>query len=345
MKELDLILKNIKNKEVLPIYFFHGEEPYFIDAAVKVLEHDFLEEDEKAFNQTVVYGKDTSYQEILSLARQFPMMGDRQVIIVKEAQDLKFNEDENRVLETYVENPVPSTVLVFAHKHKKLDSRKKAAKALDKAKALFLSESVRDSNLPKWIADECAQLEIKIAPNISNLLAEYLGNDLSRIANELNKLKIILKDGEMLDGTIVENHIGISKEYNVFELQKALGTKNADAAFRIAHFMGKNPKNNPFVMMLANLYSYFSNVIIYQTMAGQPPQAIASQMGVNPYFIKDYAESARLYPLKHATRVISILREFDMKGKGLGAVNMGEAELIKELVYKIINVDKIKMKV
>lgn len=345
MKELDLILKNIKNKEVLPIYFFHGEEPYFIDAAVKVLEHDFLEEDEKAFNQTVVYGKDTSYQEILSLARQFPMMGDRQVIIVKEAQDLKFNEDENRVLETYVDNPVPSTVLVFAHKHKKLDSRKKAAKALDKAKALFLSESVRDSNLPKWIADECAQLKIKIAPNISNLLAEYLGNDLSRIANELNKLKIILKEGEMLDGTIVENHIGISKEYNVFELQKALGTKNADAAFRIAHFMGKNPKNNPFVMMLANLYSYFSNVIIYQTMAGQPPQAIASQMGVNPYFIKDYAESARLYPLKHATRVISILREFDMKGKGLGAVNMGEAELIKELVYKIINVDKIKMKV
>ncbi|KFF02025.1 DNA polymerase III subunit delta [Chryseobacterium luteum] len=345
MKELDLILKNIKNKEVLPIYFFHGEEPYFIDVAIKVLEHDFLEEDEKAFNQTVVYGKDTSYQEILSLARQFPMMGDRQVIIIKEAQDLKLNEEENRILEAYVENPVPSTVLVFAHKHKKLDSRKKAAKALDKAKALFLSESVRDTNLPKWIADECAQLKIKTAPNISNLLAEYLGNDLSRIANELNKLKIILKEGEILDGTIVENHIGISKEYNVFELQKALGAKNADAAFRIAHFMGKNPKNNPFVMMLASLYSYFSNVIIYQTMAGQPPQVIASQMGVNPYFIKDYAESARLYPLKHATRVISILREFDMKGKGLGAVNMSEAELIKELVYKIINVDKIKMKV
>lgn len=345
MKELDLILKNIKNKEVLPIYFFHGEEPYFIDAAVKVLEHDFLEEDEKAFNQTVVYGKDTSYQEILSLARQFPMMGDKQLIIVKEAQDLKFNEEENRVLEAYVENPVPSTVLVFAHKHKKLDSRKKATKALDKAKALFLSESVRDTNLPKWIADECTRLTIKTAPNISHLLAEYLGNDLSRIANELNKLKIILKEGEILDGTIVESHIGISKEYNVFELQKALGTKNADAAFKIAHFMGKNPKNNPFVMMLANLYSYFSNVIIYQTMAGQSPQVIASQMGVNPYFIKDYAESARLYPLKHATRVISILREFDMKGKGLGAVNMGEAELIKELVYKIINVDKIKMKV
>lgn len=345
MKELDLILKNIKNKEVLPIYFFHGEEPYFIDVAVKALEHNFLEEDEKAFNQTVTYGKDTSYQEVLSLARQFPMMGDKQVIIVKEAQDLKFNEEENRILEAYVANPVPSTVLVFAHKHKKLDSRKKAAKALDKANALFLSESVKENNLPKWIADECAKLAIKTAPNISHLLAEYLGNDLSRIANELNKLKIILREGEVLDGTIIETHIGISKEYNIFELQKALGTKNANLAFKIAHFMGKHPKSNPFVMMLASLYNYFSNVIIYQTMMGQPPQAIASQMGVNPYFIKDYAESARLYPLKHATRVISILREFDMKGKGLGAVNMGEAELIKELVYKIIHVDKIKMKV
>lgn len=345
MKELDLILKNIKNKEVLPIYFFHGEEPYFIDLAVKALEHDFLNEDEKAFNQTVVYGKETSYQEILSLARQFPMMGDKQVIIVKEAQDLKFNEEENRILETYVTNPVPSTVLVFAHKHKKIDSRKKATKALDKAKVLFLSESVKENNLPKWISEECIKLNIKTAPNISHLLAEYLGNDLSRIANELNKLKIILKPGDVLDGKMVEDHIGISKEYNVFELQKALGTKNANAAFKIAHFMGKNPKNNPFVMMLASLYNYFSNVIIYNTMAGQPPQVIASQMGVNPYFIKDYAESARLYPLKHATRVISILREYDMKGKGLGAVNMSEAELIKELVYKIINVDKIKMKV
>jgi len=345
MKELDLILKNIKNKEVLPIYFFHGEEPYYIDVAVKALEHDFLEEDEKAFNQTVTYGKDTNYHEILSLARQFPMMGNKQVIIVKEAQDLKLNEDESKALELYVENPVPSTVLVFAHKHKKLDSRKKVTKILDKCKFLFLSEAVKDNNLPKWIADECAKLNIKTAPNISHLLAEYLGNNLSRIANELGKLKIILKEGQILDGTVVENHIGISKEYNVFELQKALGSKNATAAFKIAHFMGKNPKNNPFVMIMASLYSYFSNIIIYNTMISQPPQLIASQMGVNPYFLKDYVEAARFYPLKHATRVISILREFDMKGKGLGAVNMDDAELIKELVYKIINVDKIKMKV
>lgn len=345
MKELELILKNIKNKDVLPIYFFHGEEAFFIDVAVKALENDFLEEDEKAFNQTVVYGKDTNYAEILSLARQFPMMGDQQVIIVKEAQDLKFNEEEAKMLENYVANPVPSTVLVFAHKHKKLDSRKKVTKSLSAAKMLFLSEPVKDTNLAKWIADECTVLGIKTAPNISHLLAEYLGNDLSRISNELHKLKIILKEGEILDGSHIENHIGISKEYNVFELQKALGSKNMNQAYKIAFFMGKNPKNNPFVMMLASLYNYFSNIILYQTLMGQPPQTIASQLGINPYFVSEYANAAKLYPLKHATRVISILREFDMKGKGLGAVNQTDEQLIKEMVYKILNVDKTKVKV
>ncbi len=345
MKELELILKNIKNKEVLPIYFFHGEEPFFIDVAVKALENDFLEEDEKAFNQTVVYGKDTNYGEILSLARQFPMMGDKQVIIVKEAQDLKFNEEEAKMLETYVANPVPSTVLVFGHKHKKLDSRKKVTKALSNSKMLFLSEPVKDNNLAKWIADECNVLGIKTAPNISHLLAEYLGNDLSRISNELHKLKMILKPGEVLNETHVENHIGISKEFNVFELQKALGSKNMNQAYKIAHFMGKNPKNNPFVMMLASLYNYFSNIILYQTLIAQPPQTIASALGVHPYFVSEYANAAKLYPLKHATRVISLLREFDMKGKGLGAVNQNDEQLIKEMVYKILNVDKTKVKV
>lgn len=344
MKELELILKSIKNKEVSPIYFFHGEESYFIDVAVKVFEKSLLTEDEKAFNQTVVYGKDTSYGEILSLARQFPMMGDRQLIIVKEAQDLKFDEPEQNLFEKYIQNPVLSTVLVLAHKHKKLDKRKKIYKQLTEHRALFLSETVRDYQLPKWIADECARMKIKTAPNISHLLAEYLGNDLSRIANELNKLNIILKDGEILDGRVVENHIGISKEFNVFELQKALGAKNADAAFKIAHFMGKNPKNNPFVLMIASLYNYFSNLIIFQTMAGRPQAEIASQLGISPYFLKDYAVAARMYPLKNLTRVLSIIREFDMKSKGLGAVNLSEAELLKEMAYKIMNVDKIKSK-
>ena len=342
MKELELIFKNIKNKEFLPIYFFHGEEAYYIDIAVKALENDVLTEDEKAFNQTVVYGKDTNYNEILSLAKQYPMMGDKQLIIVKEAQDLKFNDEETKILEKYVENPVESTILVFAHKHKKVDSRKKVFKTLDKAKMLFHSEPVKDYNLAKWIDDETKNLQIKLAPGISQLLADYLGNDLSRIANELNKMKLVLKDGEVLDGKLVETHIGISKEFNVFELQKALGKKDANTAFKIAYYMGKNPKTNPIVMTIGNLYNFFSNVVLYHTVSHQSPPTIASELGINPYFVKDYAEAARLYPLKFATRIISVLREIDLKSKGLGAVNMDEGELLKEMVYKIINIDKVK---
>lgn len=345
MKELDLILKNIKNKEFLPIYFFHGEEPYFIDVAVKSFENDVLEEDEKAFNQTVVYGKDTTFSDVLSLARQFPMMGKKQVIILKEAQEIRMTDKEAEALKIYAENPVESTLLVIAHKYKKADSRKSFTKILAKNKMLFQSDKIKDYEVPKWIEKECSTLGISTKPNIPALLSEYLGTDLSRISNELNKLRMILKDGEILDEKIIETHIGISKEFNVFELIKALGKKDEASAFRIAHFIGKSPKNNPFVMMIGNLYNFFSNLIIYHTMAGQSPQTVASAMGINPYFIKDFSEASRFYNLKNCTRIISILRETDLKNKGLGAVNMNESELLKEMTYKILNVDKIKVKV
>ncbi len=345
MKELDLILKNIKNKELLPIYFFHGEEPYFMDVAVKSFENDVLEEDEKAFNQTVVYGKDTTFSDVLSLARQFPMMGDKQVIILKEAQEIRMTEKEAEALKIYAENPVESTILVIAHKYKKADSRKSFVKILAKNKMIFLSDKIKDYEVPKWIEQECNSLKIKAKPNIPALLSEYLGTDLSRISNELNKLKMILKDDETLDEKIIETHIGISKDFNVFELIKALGKKDEANAFKIAHFIGKTPKANPFVMMVGNLYNFFSNLVIYHTLAGQSPQAMASTMGINPYFLKDFAEASRFYNLKHCTRIISILREIDLKNKGLGAVNMTESELLKEMVYKILNVDKYKVKV
>ncbi|WP_313101471.1 DNA polymerase III subunit delta [Epilithonimonas sp.] len=345
MKEIDIILKNIKNKELLPVYFFQGDEAFYIDLAVKHFEQDVLEEDEKAFNQTVAYGRDTNYLEVLSLARQYPMMGDKQLIIVKEAQDMKLNEEESKALETYLENPVPSTILVFAHKHKKLDARKKAAKILAKSGMLFTSEKMKDYQLPTWIQGEMTVMGIKSAPNISHLLAEYLGNDLSRIANELNKLKIVLKDGAVLDGKIIEEHIGISKDFNIFELQNALATKDMAKAFSIAYYMGKNKKANPIQMAFGALYNFFSNIIIYHTLSGQSPQNIASTMGVAPFAIKNYAEAARFYPLKHATRVISVLREMDLKSKGLGVRQMEDEEIYKELVYKIIKIDELKVSV
>lgn len=344
MKELDLILKNIKNKELLPIYFFHGEEPYFMDVATKSFENDFLEEDEKAFNQTVVYGKDTTFSDVLSLARQFPMMGDKQVIILKEAQEIKLIDKEVEALKVYVENPVESTLLVIAHKYKKVDARKSFAKTLSKNKMLFLSSKLKDYEVPKWIDSEMRTLGLKSKPHISALLSQYLGTDLSRIANELQKLKMILKEGEMVDEKTIETHIGISKDFNVFELIKALGKKDEANAFKIAHYLGKSPKQNPFIMMIGNLYNFFSNLIIFHTMIKDSPGNQASAMNVNPYFIKDYAEAARYYNLKHCTRIISILREIDLKNKGLGAINMNESELLKEMVFKILNVDQYKVK-
>ena len=345
MKELDLILKNIKNKEFLPIYFFHGEEPYFMDVAVKSFENDVLEEDEKAFNQTVVYGKDTTFSDVLSLARQFPMMGDKQVIILKEAQEIRMTEKEAEALKFYAENPVESTLLVIAHKYKKVDSRKSFAKILSKNKMLFLSDKIKDYDVAKWIQGEMLNLKLKSQPNIPTLLSEYLGTDLSRISNELQKLKMILKEGEIIDEKLIETHIGISKDFNIFELIKALGKKDGAQSFKIAHFLGKSPKQNPFVMMIGNLYNFFSNLVIFHTMKGESPQNQASAMGINPYFIKDFAEAARFYNLKHCTRIISILREIDLKNKGLGAVNMTEGELLKELVYKILHVDQYKVKI
>ena len=343
MKELDLILKNIKNKELLPIYFFHGEEPYYIDVALKAFENEVLTEDEKAFNQTVVYGKDTTFADVLSLARQFPMMGDKQVIIVKEAQEIALNDNDVKALKLYAENPVESTLLVIGYKYKKVDSRKAFTKILSQKKMLFLSEKIKDYNIPKWIEGELRTLNLKTKPNIPPLLSQYLGTDLSRISNELQKLKMILKDGDILDEKMIETHIGISKDFNIFELIKSLGKKDATQAFKIAHYLGKSPKQNSFPMMIGNLYNFFSNLIIFHTMKGDSPQNQAAAMGINPYFIKDFGEAARFYNLKNTTRIISILREMDLKSKGLGAINMTESELLKEMVYKIMHVDQYKV--
>ncbi|MEN2434832.1 DNA polymerase III subunit delta [Weeksellaceae bacterium A-14] len=344
MKELDLLIKNIKNKELLPIYFLQGPEPYYIDQLVKVLENDILEEEEKAFNQTVVYGKDTTFSDILAAARQFPMMGDKVVLIVKEAQDLKMDKDEEKALIQYAENPVPSTVLVFAYKGKKLDGKKRNLITALKP-YLFLSEEVKDWQLPKVIQEELNKQKIKTAPNIANLLAEHLGSNLSRIFNEINKVKIVLKEGQILDENLVERYIGISKEYNVFELQNAIAMKDTAKAFKIVNFMGKNEKEHPVVNIVAVLFGFFSKVIVYQCLTDQSKDNVARELGVHPFFVKDYQAAARLYPLKHATRIISILREIDLKSKGLGANQTSDGELLKELVYKIINVDKTKVKI
>lgn len=335
MKELELIVKNIKNKAFVPVYFLAGEEPFYIDQALKLFENDVLSEDEKAFNQTVVYGKDTSYGEILSLARQYPMMGDLQLIIVKEAQDLLLNEEQCRALELYLENPVPTTLLVFGHKHKKLDKRKKFVKILEKQKWLFSSDKIKDWEVQRWIETQAKNLKLELSPDMAGLLAEHLGTDLSRIYNELEKIQMILKPGEKIDGTFVERHIGISKEFNVFELQKALGAKDAARAFRIAHFMAQS-KSFAFPATVASVFRFFTQIILFHLLRGQSPQTIATELGISTFHIKEYETAARSYPLKQATKIISILRESDMKSKGLGSRKLEDDDILKEMVYKIL---------
>ena len=345
MTELPNLLKNIKNKVYQPLYFIQGEEPYFIDQVMKSLENDIVPEEERDFGLSVVYGKDASLPDILAAARQYPMFGERQVILVKEAQHLNLGEKERPMLEKYVENPTPTTILAFGYKGKKLNGSLRLANLLSNKKYLFSSDLVRDEKMPAWIAAELKNLKISAEPNISHLLAEHLGNDLSRVHNELQKLKMILKEGEVLTAAMVETHVGISKDYNIFELQKAIGKKDAPAAMKIAYYLAKNMKNTPLVMVVGNLYTLFSNLIIYQTSSGASQQDLGRMMGVAPFFVKDYAFYSQRYTLKHATRALSVIREMDMKGKGLGVKQASQEDILTELVYKIVNIDRLRIKV
>jgi DNA polymerase-3 subunit delta len=235
--------------------------------------------------------------------------------------------------------------LVIAYKYKKVDARKAFAKTLSKNKMLFLSEKMYDSEVPKFIDRQISSLGLRTKPNIPALLSEYLGTDLSRISNELSKLKMILKDTDILDEKIIETHIGISKDFNTFELTKTLAQRDAAKAMRVAYYLGKSAKQNPFEMIMGSLYGFYSNLIIYHTLAGKNPKVIQEEMKLNYYQVEDLRVAAANYSLKHATRIISVLREFDMKRKGLGAVNMNETQLLTEMTYKILNVAQLKVKV
>ena len=342
MKDLELLVKNIKNKELLPIYFFHGPEPYFIDVAVQALEDEVLSEEEKAFGMTVLYGKETDISTVLSYASQIPMMGEYNLIIIKEAQDLRFDEKSLELLARYTQNPLPTTILVFAYKHGKMDERKKFMKPLKNGGMLFFSEQIKDYKIAGWIREQFTHLGIKAEPRIADLLADHLGSDLSRIASELNKLKIILSSGQVLDGKLVETHIGISKDFNIFELKSALAEKDHKKALRIAHYMGKNTKNLGGHVTV--LYRLFCDIIFFHTMPNAPESELVKVMSItNPFFLNEIRIAARNYPLKQATRVLSILREVNMKERGVGATNVSADELLKEMVYKILHVDQIEI--
>ena len=326
------IVNDIKKGDIKSVYFLMGEEAYYIDAISNFIESTILSEEEKGFNQMVLYGRDVSIDDIVSHAKRYPMMAERQVIIVKEAQDL------SRTIEglvAYVENPQPTTVLVFCYKYKTLDKRKKLSKTLAKNAVLFESKKLYENQVPDWIRRVLSGRGHTITPKAAQMLVEFLGNDLAKINNELQKLQLIMQPGEQITPQLIEENIGISKDFNNFELQKAIGEKNVKRAFAIMQYFHQNPKKNPLVMTVALLYGFFAKLLKYHSLSNKGDAA--KVLKVSPYFVKDYQVAARNYPMKKVSVIISSIRDIDMKSKGVGASNLSQADLLKELLIKIFN--------
>ena len=329
----DQILSEIHKKNFAPIYFLTGEEPYFIDMISDTIENEALDEADRAFNQIVLYGRDVDVETIANHARSFPMMGDRMVVIVKEAQDVK---DLER-FEAYLDTIPETTLLVFVYKYKKFDKRKTLAKKIDKTGVWFESKKLYDSNIPGWIQNYLKADGYSITPKATQMLADFLGTDLHKIANELKKLTIALPKNKSIDDADVERNIGISKDFNVFELQNAIGSRDVLKANRIVNYFGDNGKDNPLLVTAITLYGYFTKLIKLHCTQDKSQGNLASVLGVNTFFVKDYLSAARNYPPQVCIRNISILREFDMKSKGYESGEVDEKDLYREMIFKLMH--------
>ena len=331
----DEILKDLQNKIYYPIYLLGGEESFFIDSITNYMEENILDSMEKEFNQTIMYGLDTSIGTLISYAKSYPMSANHQVLIVKEAQNLKgFSE-----LENYVVNPLKSTILVLAFKHKKIDKRLKVYKMIKKAGVVFESKKLWSNKVPEWISKHVESQGFKIKPRESALLAEYLGDDLSKISNELKKVTMTLKEGGMISPTVIEQNIGISKEYNIFALTDALSEKNIFQANKIIFYFIGDVKNHPIQGIIPMLYSFFHKSLVYLQIKNKADKfGVASALGVSPGTVQRYAQCSRNYhPMKLAA-IIGYLKEADLKSKGVNATgNMNSSEILKELIYKILH--------
>jgi DNA polymerase-3 subunit delta len=332
LDEVKQLVTDIQQGNIKPIYFLMGEEPYYIDKISEYIENNILDDTEKGFNQMVLYGYDADIETIVSNAKRFPMMAERQVIIVKEAQELSRSIEK---LAEYAANPQPSTVLVLNYKYKTIDKRKALYKAISKNGLVFESKPLYENKVPDWIRRVLQAKNYTIVPKASQMLVEFLGTDLSKISNELNKLQIVLPPGTQITPEHIEQNIGVSKDYNNFELRKAIGERNELKAFKIVNYFANNPKDNPFVVTVSLLFSFFSQLLQFHGLQDKTPRSVALALKVNPYFVNDYITAAHNFPMKKVSEVISVLREFDVKGKGVGANNIPQGDLLKELLVKI----------
>lgn len=334
MEEILKITNDIKNGLIKPIYFLMGEEPYYIDKLTEFIENNILSEEEKGFNQMIMYGRDVTIEDIVGAAKRYPMMAERQVIVVREAQDLIKTIDK---LQSYAENPQPTTVLVFAYKYKTLDKRKSLVKIIQKNGLLFESKVMYENQVGTWISKILKGKGYQIEPKATLMLVEFLGTDLSRINNELEKLQIILPKGVTITPSHIEENIGFSKDFNVFEFRKAIGERNQLQAYRIADHFAQNKKDYPIFGTTGSVFSFFSSLLQYHGLKDKSPGNVAKVLKVNPYFLKDYDVALKNYPMRKVSSIVSVLREVDVLSKGVGANQLHESDLLKEMLAKIFN--------
>lgn len=328
-----LIIKNIQQHQFEKIYFLHGEEPFFIDAITDAIIENVMDDSERDFNQTIVYGKECEAGAIISDAKSYPMMGERRLVIIKEAQEFK----DIDLLESYFNNPVDTTIFVICYKHKKFDTRKKLIKVAAANGLVFLSEKVRDYKLVDWISSYAKEVGYQITPKAAMLLAEFLGTDISRVVNELDKLSILIEKGTAINEVHIEENIGISKDYNFFELANAFAERDYLKASKIVNYFEKNPKMGPLIPVISNLFSYHTKLMRIHFSKDKSPASLASVLGVAPFLVAQYTKAAKIYNPKKLAENIAILQEYDLKSKGIDNSSSSDGELMKEMVYRLMN--------
>ena len=329
------ILANIAKKRFSPIYLLHGEEPFFIDSIARALEENVISEPEKAFNLTVLYGKDTDFLTVLDAARRFPIMSALQLVILREAQDMRSLDG----LAAYAEKPAASTVLVICYKNKKFNMLSALGKALKTSAEVFESKRLYDNKIPDWVMDYLKARGLRVSMDTASKIAQFLGNDLARLANELDKLVLNVPPGTEVGAREVEMHIGLSKDYNVFELQKAIGKRDIIGANRIVQYFLANPKRNPLPVVIGSLYNFFSKIYVLNDVKDLPEKDQVEALELrNAYFLRDYREALRYLNTGRAVAAIGVLKEYDLKMKGVGVVSgTEEGSLLREMVWKLLH--------
>lgn len=330
------LLSDLRKKNFQPVYFLYGMESYFIDEISQYFEQKVMSESERAFNQMVLYGKDADFQVVVDNARRYPMMAQHQLVILKEAQEMRSLGN----LISYVENPTPTTILVICHKHKRFNINTKFGKMLKAKAVVFHSKPLYDNQVPDWIAKYLKKRKLQVQPEAAELLAEYLGTSLSKVVNELDKLRLNLSEGTLVTSKHIEDNIGISKDYNVFELQKALSQRDVLKSNRIVNYFAANPKKNALPAVISSLYNYFSKVYMLHFLKQLPEGELLSALQLrSAFFLREYRAAARAFPPRKTEHVLSLLKDFDLKSKGVDYVSTGkpDGQLLKELIWKILH--------